>query len=111
MNDKIRMPFGRHKGTLVADVPLEYLKWLNGTGNLRGPLSTAVKDALSWKHIPPPAAARAGGSSPPARSASCEPPMGSTVRSRGVSGHSPHREGEDLSQYITKPGEADNIPW
>lgn len=27
-NDTLRMPFGKHKGKLVTDLPSSYLKWL-----------------------------------------------------------------------------------
>ena len=27
-NDNFRMPFGKHKGTMISDLPSSYLKWL-----------------------------------------------------------------------------------
>lgn len=43
MNDFSKMPFGQHKGTLMANVPDDHLKWLWGEnkvayklGQLRG---------------------------------------------------------------------------
>ena len=42
----IRMPFGKHKGERVVDVPKEYLRWLRETTDIRGPLLDAVELAL-----------------------------------------------------------------
>jgi uncharacterized protein (DUF3820 family) len=33
---KWEMPFGRHKGTLIEDVPVEYCEWLVGEMKPRG---------------------------------------------------------------------------
>ena len=42
------MPFGRHRGTAVADLPRSYLKWLlTGCDNLQPVLERAVRDALA----------------------------------------------------------------
>ena len=50
------MPFGKFKGTRLADVPLDYLEWLAGR-ELREPLCSAVREELR----------RRGGSSPRGR--------------------------------------------
>ena len=57
------MPFGKHKGTLIKELPGDYLKWLS-TIQLHGPLRAAVQAALSWKVAP--AAAGVAGSTPAA---------------------------------------------
>jgi hypothetical protein len=38
----MRMPFGRFAGVLVADLPEEYLLWLQNLPDLRPPLRAAV---------------------------------------------------------------------
>ena len=32
---EIKMPFGKHRGTAVAEIPVAYLKWLADTVDLR----------------------------------------------------------------------------
>ncbi len=39
---KMRMPFGKHKGCAIGDLPFEYLEWLT-TIELRDRLAAAVK--------------------------------------------------------------------
>lgn len=51
----IRMPFGKFKGVLVADLPDDYLMWLRSLGTLREPLRSAVE--AEWR-------LRFGGSAP-----------------------------------------------
>ena len=41
-----RIPFGKHRGSLIADVPAEYLLWLLSLANLSDPLRAAVKADL-----------------------------------------------------------------
>ena len=36
------MPFGKHKGTPLEDLPRDYLDWLNALEDLRPPLRSAV---------------------------------------------------------------------
>lgn len=46
-----RMPFGKHKGELLADVPSDYMDWLLGQDideDLRTALQTARKRRRSW---------------------------------------------------------------
>lgn len=45
--DESLMPFGKHKGQKLANVPADYLIWLHDQGNVSGPLSTYLKDNLS----------------------------------------------------------------
>jgi hypothetical protein len=40
------MPFGKHKGLPVAELPVDYLGFLAGLDNLREPLRSAVATAL-----------------------------------------------------------------
>ena|SRR5215472_303463 len=42
----MRMPFGRHKGSEVADLPDDYLEWLAGLDDLRQRLREAVEGEL-----------------------------------------------------------------
>lgn len=41
------MPFGKHKGVLLAEVPKNYLKWLNESGALDKPENTDLKNKLN----------------------------------------------------------------
>ena len=41
----MRMPFGKHKGVPVNQLPLDYLYWLVHNTALREPLGTVVKHA------------------------------------------------------------------
>jgi hypothetical protein len=40
------MPFGKHKGELISDIPTEYLDWLITTVELRDWLLSAVSEEL-----------------------------------------------------------------
>lgn len=44
---EIRMPFGKHKGTPVKDLPAHYLSWLS-TIELRDPLLYAVRASAGY---------------------------------------------------------------
>lgn len=46
MNDNSLMPFGRHKGEKLANVPAAYLLWLYDTGKLYGELKQYVIDNI-----------------------------------------------------------------
>ena len=39
---KMLMPFGKHKGTLITDIPIDYKKWLLNQDNI----DPYLKDAL-----------------------------------------------------------------
>jgi hypothetical protein len=39
----MKIPFGKHKGSELGDVPEQYLEWLAGVDWLREPLASAVK--------------------------------------------------------------------
>jgi hypothetical protein len=41
------MPFGKHKGRLLADAPSGYLAWLTESGELYDPLKSAVAAELA----------------------------------------------------------------
>ena len=42
------MPFGKHKGELVCELPDQYLDWLRGR-ELREPLRSAVLQEWAWR--------------------------------------------------------------
>ena len=42
----MKMPFGKHKGKPLVEVPKSYLRWLKENCELREPLATAVDDEL-----------------------------------------------------------------
>ena len=42
-----KMPFGKHKGRLLTDIPSSYLRWLLRECDLDPPLRRAVIEALS----------------------------------------------------------------
>lgn len=50
MNDESKMPFGKHKGEKLKDVPASYLIWLfgemEGKKQSQGPLFQYIKDNL-----------------------------------------------------------------
>ena len=39
--DEYKMPFGKHEGQLLKDIPIDYIEWLNGR-ELKEPLKTMV---------------------------------------------------------------------
>ena len=47
-----RMPFGKYRGVLVADLPDDYLTWLHGI-ELHEPLRTAVKTEFELRFTKP----------------------------------------------------------
>ena len=42
----MRMPFGKHKGCAIRDIPLSYLQWLWENVELYDPLMSEVSGAL-----------------------------------------------------------------
>jgi hypothetical protein len=116
---ELKMPFGRHKGTLVKELPGDYLRWL-GTIELRSPLREVVTAVLSWKAVS--AAPGVPGTTPTARNANAGHHTQQAARSMGSQrafpGHDAARpkprawipQQEDLSAYYTPQG-ADDIPW
>lgn len=38
----MKMPFGKHRGAAIHDLPDDYLEWLHGLDNVRGRLRKAV---------------------------------------------------------------------
>lgn len=48
-----RMPFGKHKGLLLSELPDGYLGWLFEQADLNGWLASAVEQEY-WRRFPPP---------------------------------------------------------
>ena len=46
MNDNSLMPFGKHKGVKMANVPESYLIWLYENSNIYGELKQYIEDNL-----------------------------------------------------------------
>ena len=42
----MEMPFGKHKGEELEDIPLDYLEWLVDNVELRDELDQAVNEAI-----------------------------------------------------------------
>jgi Putative quorum-sensing-regulated virulence factor len=59
------LPFGKHKGSLLPDVPPSYLQWLLRECKLSSGLRTAVADELTRRGLPVPP------TPPPAPSPAC----------------------------------------
>lgn len=43
----MKMPFGKHAGVELTEVPRQYLQWLRRQPNLRGPLVKEIDDVLN----------------------------------------------------------------
>lgn len=119
---EFKMPFGKHKGTLVRELPGDYLKWLS-TIELREPLASEVKKVMSWRPVSVPTPKGVGNTTPSYRSTSTACPGPSPATFKGVSGGSPRSEvpkprrqwiprpeQEDLTPYYSTPGN-DGIPY
>ena len=49
-----RMPFGKHKGVLVCNLPNDYLWWLYEQADIRsGALEAAIEDEVFFRRDPP----------------------------------------------------------
>lgn len=46
LTDQSKMPFGKHKGKPLAEVPDQYLVWLYGTNIEAGPLRTYIEESV-----------------------------------------------------------------
>ena len=46
------MPFGKHKGTAINEIPTRYLRWLLRNTDISGDLKQAVEYTISGKPIP-----------------------------------------------------------
>lgn len=46
MTDSSIMPYGKHKGEKMANVPPEYLLWIYDNGNLFGGVAEYIKENL-----------------------------------------------------------------
>jgi uncharacterized protein (DUF3820 family) len=47
----MRMPWGKHKGELIEDIPAGYLRWaLDNAENLKDDLREEIENQLSMKH-------------------------------------------------------------
>jgi uncharacterized protein (DUF3820 family) len=95
MGCELKMPFGKHKGASLKDIPGDYLRWLS-TIELREPLRGAVMAALNLTVQIPTAAPRAPQPAPRPK------PKPSAGRF--------WPESEDLSAYYSR-GENDGIPY
>jgi DNA polymerase-3 subunit epsilon len=42
----VHMPFGKHRGTLLKDLPKDYLEWLAGSGSLEKEENRSLRDSL-----------------------------------------------------------------
>jgi hypothetical protein len=40
----VRVPFGKYKGSLVSELPSDYLAWLAGLADLREPFKSSVEE-------------------------------------------------------------------
>ena len=97
---EVRMPFGKHKGTPVKDVPGDYLAWLSENVPLRGDLAEAVKEVLSRKANP---------TTPTPRSPQPAPRAPRPVApAKPKRAWMPRPEDEDLSAYYSQ-GSNDGI--
>lgn len=46
---KVEMPFGKHKGTVLADLPIGYLEWFHRQGMLTGKLGMQLSTIYEIK--------------------------------------------------------------
>ncbi len=46
---RVRMPFGKHKGKLIADIPEAYLLWFNSKGFPPGKLGMLMSTCYEMK--------------------------------------------------------------
>ena len=58
----LRMPWGKHKGEELGEIPCGYLAWVLEESDIEEPYRSAVKDELIWRlslepTAPPPALA------------------------------------------------------
>lgn len=44
------MPFGKFRGSLLREIPLDYLEWLSEHVDLREPLKSAVAWVIEWHY-------------------------------------------------------------
>lgn len=47
---EVVMPFGKHKGTPIRDVPRDYLTWLTQRSDVRGELREEIEHVLRGEH-------------------------------------------------------------
>lgn len=46
----VRMPFGKHKGAMLRDIPTDYLEWLFNSAKLRPYLKGCIKNELGRRN-------------------------------------------------------------
>jgi len=46
---KTRMPYGKYKGTIIADVPISYLEWMAGKGFSKDKLGMMLSTVFEIK--------------------------------------------------------------
>lgn len=45
----VKMPFGKHEGTILADLPVNYLEWFHRTGMPKGKLGMQLSTIYEIK--------------------------------------------------------------
>ncbi|MFZ4931343.1 DUF3820 family protein [Chryseobacterium sp. Mn2064] len=45
----VKMPFGKHEGTVLVDLPVSYLEWFNRTGMPKGKLGMQLSTVYEIK--------------------------------------------------------------
>jgi len=45
----VKMPFGKHEGTILADLPISYLEWFHRTGIPKGKLGMQLSTIYEIK--------------------------------------------------------------
>ena len=46
---KTRMPYGKYKGTIIADIPVSYLEWMAGKGFTKDKLGMMLSTVFEIK--------------------------------------------------------------
>jgi uncharacterized protein (DUF3820 family) len=44
-----RMPYGKYKGTIIADIPISYLEWMSGKGFTKDKLGMMLSTVFEIK--------------------------------------------------------------
>ena len=46
---QMRMPYGKYKGTIIADIPISYLEWMSGKGFTKDKLGMMLSTVFEIK--------------------------------------------------------------
>jgi uncharacterized protein (DUF3820 family) len=46
---QMRMPYGKYKGTIIADIPISYLEWISGKGFTKDKLGMMLSTVFEIK--------------------------------------------------------------